>query len=369
MGNNCRPATARPPMKIVFCWSAISGYMASCWKEMARRPGVELHVIAHRPSGDTDFNDSLLAGLSHQFLEPAEEADSGLIERLVLAEKPDIVVVTGWWIAAYRNLAHASALRNAKFVMGVDSPWRHEGQFLTRFRYGHSLKQFDHFFVTGERSWQYVTRLGIPSNRISRGMYGVDVSRWSQAVSDRIAGPWPRRFLFLGRYAHEKAIDVLVEGYRRYRSQHENPWTLVCCGTGPDGHLLDSVAGIENRGFVQPYDLSDVFASSGAFVIPSRFDPWPLALVEAAAAGLPIIASDACGSAVEMVRPFFNGFVVPTNSPQDVASAMGRVHAAEKYLPAWGERSCRLASAYSADLWADRWLDVCHRLVASPDIR
>lgn len=351
-------------MKIVFCWSVISGYMAACWRELAGRPGIDLHVIAHHAGGTTDFTDELLAGIPHTFLSATEQDDGGLIERLVLRQSPDIVVITGWWIAAYRNLVHSPALRDAKFIMGVDSPWRHEAQFLTRFRYGRSLRRFDHFFVTGERSWQYVSRLGIPPGRISRGMYGVDVAAWAAAIPRRTAGPWPRQFLFLGRYAREKAIDVLVEGYRAYRERVTNPWTLVCCGKGPDAHLLKSVAGIEDRGFIQPFDLADVFASAGAFVIPSRFDPWPLALVEAAAAGLPILASDACGSAVEVIRPFFNGFVVPTESPLAVAHAMQRLHHAEPELIAWGERSHQLASAYSASIWADRWLDACGQLAA-----
>jgi glycosyltransferase involved in cell wall biosynthesis len=352
-------------MKIVFCWSVISGYMAACWRELAARSGIELHVIAHPSGGSTAFQSDLLAGISHRLLSPEEQHDTHAVERIVVEQAPDIVVMTGWWLKPYRQLVHAARLARTKFVMGVDSPWRTEAQFLTRFRYGSTLRRVDHFVVTGERSWQYVARLGISPKRISRGMYGVDCAGLSTARNLRATKPWPRQFLMIGRYERQKAIDVLVEGYQRYRSQVPNPWPLVCCGRGADGKFLQGVDGVVDRGFVQPADLVEVLAASGALVIPSRFDPWPLALVEGAASGLPIICSDACGSAVEMVRPLFNGLVIPTDDPQALAWAMRQVHDREADLPLWGERSQQFAAAYSAGVWADRWSDVFSRLAGS----
>jgi glycosyltransferase involved in cell wall biosynthesis len=248
--------------------------------------------------------------------------------------------------------------------MGVDSPWRHEAQFLNRVRYGRTLRKFDHFFVTGERSWQYVTRLGVPPARISRGMYGVDVTGWNHVASRRTAGSWPRQFVFLGRYDWVKAIDVLVAGYQAYRNMVSDPWPLVCCGSGPEKPRLTNAEGILDKGFVQPGDLPGVLAESGAFVLPSRFDPWPLALVEAAAAGLPVICTDACGSAVEVVRPFYNGLVIPKDSPAALAEAFAAVHARVALLAEWGQRSIELARPYATQFWADRWVTAFQRLMA-----
>lgn len=356
------PSRNRHDVRVVFCWSAISGYMAACWKELAARPGIDLHVIAHGSDGDASFHADLLNGLSHRLLGGNERDDAAVIQALVAERQPDIVMTTGWWLAPYRTLVHSQRLAHAKFVMGVDSPWRHEGQFLTRLRYGQSLRRFHHFFVTGERSWQYVRRLGIPADRISRGMYGVDVAGWNRAAARRDPSRWPRQFVFLGRYEREKAVDVLTAGYRAYRQQVRDPWPLVCCGTGPDRSLLAGVDGIVDRGFVQPDDLPDLLAESGAFVLPSRFDPWPLALVEAAAAGLPVICSDACGSAVEVVRPHYNGFIVPTESPRGLAEAMAAIHDRGDSLAAWGQRSMELARPYAAEFWADRMVSAFTKL-------
>jgi len=351
-------------MKILFCWSAISGYMTACWRALAARPGIDLHVFAHGSALGNEFHNDLLAGLSHTLLDEQTRNDRRTVEQLVVAHMPDIVVTTGWWLPAYRNLVHSHRLARTKFIMGVDSPWRHEAQILTRLRYGGSLRKFHHFFVTGERSWQYVTRLGVAPDRISRGMYGVDANAWNRVAAARPTDPWPRQFLFLGRYDHVKGIDVLSKGYRAYRNRVRDPWPLVCCGSGPERPLLTGVPGIIDRGFVQPGDLPGELAESGAFVLPSRFDPWPLALVEAAAAGLPVICTDACGSAVEVVRPFYNGMVIPNESPSALADALADMHARGDSLALWGQRSVELAAPYAAELWADRWQAACARLVA-----
>lgn len=354
-------------MRIVFCWSAPSGYMAACWKAMHRRPGADLFVLAHgSASAAGGFSQSVLEGLRYRMLPPEEKDDAGLVERLVAEQRPDVVAFTGWWLRPYRDLLKSRRLRGVRFVMGVDRPWRHELQYLTRLRYGRLLARLDHVFVTGERSWQYMRRLGVPAGKISRGMYGVDTQLWATSLAERLRHPWPRRFLFLGRYAREKAIDTLVTANRLYRESVSDPWPLVCCGKGPLAHLLEGQPGIENRGFIQPADLPELAAKCGAFVMPSRFDPWPLALVEAAASGLPIVCTDACGSSVEVVRDAYNGFVVPTDSPEELARAMASVSERGDGLPEWGARSAALSACYGAEIWSDRWMTRFARLLDEP---
>lgn len=350
------------PIRVTFCWSVISGYMAACWKALADRRDIDLHVIAHRADGATAFDDALLAGLSHRLLDGREATDAALIGRLVSERQPDVVVTTGWWLKPYRELIRSGSLPGCRFVMGVDSPWVSELQYLTHWRYRSTLRRVDHFMVTGERSWQYVRRLGISPSRISRGMYGVDTALWATAAARRQRGPWPRRFVFIGRYETQKGVDLLAEGFSRYRKDRPKGWDLVCCGLGPERRRLEAVEGITVRDFVQPQEMIDVVAQAGALVLASRFDPWPLVVVEAAAAGLPILCSDACGSAVEVVRPLYNGMVVATGSADEIARGMREIEDREADLPTWGTRSMELAAPYAAPLWADRWTSLFERL-------
>jgi glycosyltransferase involved in cell wall biosynthesis len=154
----------------------------------------------------------------------------------------------------------------------------------------------------------------------------------------------------------------LVEAYRRYRSDNADPWGLTVCGDGPLGHLLEGVPGVRHVGFVPPELLSDELAEAGALVMPSWHDPWVLALVEGAAAGLPIIATNDCGSSVELVRDFYNGRLVATRDPCALAEAMGWISAHHHALPELGRRSMALANPYSAAAVSERWAHLLREL-------
>lgn len=350
------PMTAKT---VVFCWSDISGYMAACWRELARRGNVRVHVLAFAPTGDARqawFSSDTMAGVSGRLLNDAERQDVDAMECEVLALKPDHVVFPGWMHPPHRVLVRRLHKRGIRTICTIDTPWwGRPRQHLARLMLRRYLAKFSRVFVPGERAWQYAWRLGIPPAAICRGLYGVDVSGLAPLHALRAESEWPRRFLFVGRYAPEKGMDVLAEAYRRYRASVAQPWELDCCGRGPEQARIAGQPGIVDLGFQQPEQLKEHWRTAGAFVLPSRFDPWPLVLVEAAAAGLPLIASDACGSAVEVLRPCYNGWTFPTGDAESLAQALRRCHERHSGLHEMGRRSQMLAAPYSAESWAERW--------------
>ncbi len=329
--------------------------MAACWRALHQVADIEVFVIAFQAHVETAFSDQLMQGIPCRLLNFQERQDARLIKQLVLTQDPDVIVLAGWLNKAYTSLAFLPELNQAAFVMGMDTPWwgtwkQHLAPWMLR----SYLRRIDRVVVTGERSWQYARHLGVAPAHIQRGVYGIDYNSWSSLWEQRGQVPWPRSFLFVGRYVTAKAVDILAEAYRNYRSQVTDPWTLVCCGQGPLASYLDQ-PGIENHGFVQPTEMPSIWRSAGAFILPSRFDPWPLALLEAAAAGLPIVCTDACGSAVETVRPWYNGLMIPENDPDALTNAFIALHQHYDELPTWGIRSQQLAAPYAAEMWAIRW--------------
>jgi glycosyltransferase involved in cell wall biosynthesis len=352
---------ANTPLRIVVCWSEISGYMAACWRELAKRTDVELFVVAFKSGtgiyGEAAFADDVMSGVPHRLLALEERGSLDLITSIVKERRPQVIFVTGWFVPSYRKLAYQPGLESVPFVLGIDTPrrpgWR---QHAVRLKVGRHLRRMAGVMVAGERAWQYARFLGVPEARIRRGMYGVDVTQFTPLLEQRLArGPWPRKFLYTGRYVQPKAIDILVEAYRRYRAAVSDPWPLTCCGNGNWDRLMVNQPGVTDRGFVQPRDLGAVFLEHGVFILPSRFDPWPLVVVEAAAAGLPIICTEACGSGVEVVRSYYNGIPVATANVDALLDAMRWMHEHHADLPEMGRRGTDLASAYSATMWAQRW--------------
>ena len=78
-------------------------------------------------------------------------------------------------------------------------------------------------------------------------------------------------------------------------------------------------------------------------------------IVEAAAAGLPIICTDVCGSGVEVVRSWYNGLVIPEENTASITKALLTLHQHHAELSLWGQRSQQLAAPYATDIWVDRW--------------
>jgi glycosyltransferase involved in cell wall biosynthesis len=349
-------------VRAVFCWPEISGYMAACWRALARRATIDFTVVGFasaQPGTSAGFADSTLDGVPCRLLTAGERHDEPLFLDLVRRRRPDVIVLPGWMHGPYRRLTRAADLGTSRFVMTMDTPWRgHPRQQLGRLALRPYLRRIDQVVVPGERAWQYARRLGVPAARIRRGLYGVDVAGLHPLLERRRAQPrgWPRRFLFVGRYAADKDPAVLAEAYRRYRTVlGSEAWPLTCCGQGPLESVWSTVDGVTDRGFVQPDAMRQVWQDAGVLVLPSRFDPWPLVLAEACAAGLPVICTDACGSAVELIRPNHNGLVVPVADPQSLSDAMVRMHREHERLPVLGANSQALAAPYSAELWAERW--------------
>ena len=143
----------------------------------------------------------------------------------------------------------------------------------------------------------------------------------------------------------------------------DNTPTLTCTGKGPLAHLLKA-PGIEDLGFVQPDDQPELWARCGAFVLSSTFDPWPLVVVEASAAGLPVVCTAACGSAVELVRSHHNGLTVATGDAEALAGGLSFIHQAYDRLPEMGRRGQVLAEAYRGEAYADRWEAMFREMLA-----
>jgi glycosyltransferase involved in cell wall biosynthesis len=344
--------------------------MAACWRALATRMGDDLLVVTQRPdpAGATPFDLGLVKGVPIELVEPASLDRADGVVDVVAAHRPDVIVLNGWFVPAFVALASAPRLAGAKKIMAIDRPretwWK---DHMNKARHGRVLRRCDLVFVTGERCFQFARFLGFEESRIRRGTYGVDVDSFAPIYERRLsrAGGWPQSFLFMGRYDPMKGLDVLVSAYRQYRRDVSDPWPLVCCGRGPDAALLRSAEGVEDLGFVQPTEQPTLLEQRGVFVLASRFDPWPLVIVESCAAGLPIVCSNACGSAVELVREYSNGLLATTGDSAALSRCLAWMHEHHDELPELGRRSREMARAYSAQAWAARWMSAFEDVVRS----
>lgn len=137
---------------------------------------------------------------------------------------------------------------------------------------------------------------------------------------DRRSGPGDY-FLFLGRLAHEKGVDTLLGAWRLMGS---SPPPLLVVGDGPDGGALRAAAppGVEFRGQVPATDVPGILAHARALLVPSRwYEAAPRSIIEAYAAGVPVLASD-LGALPEAIVDGVSGRPVTVDDPRAWAEAV-----------------------------------------------
>lgn len=354
-------------MRFTYCWTEPSGYLSACIAELSGRPGVDVTLLTWETAAEAPFSAAALGAAHARVLSRAERHDAALVEDLVAESRPDVVVFSGWAHRPYRLLTRSSRLSRARFVMGADSQARYDWrQRLARLRIGGLLRRVDAVLVAGERGAQLMRYWGVPDRKVARFIYGIDYRRFAEPAVSRFAAEatWPKRFLYAGRYVADKGLAVLVEAYRRYRAAVADPWPLTTCGTGPLAGLLADQPGIVDAGFQQPDALAGAFREAGALVLPSLREPWGQVIVEAAAAGLPVICSRACGAGGDLVRDFHNGLTVATGDAGGLASALRWMHDHFARVPALGHNAQVAAAAYGADRWADSQIALAERLLA-----
>lgn len=356
-------------MKIVFLWTGVTAPMAACWRRLAATQGVQLTVFSelHRHAQTAYNESSLLAGIDHHLRYSDEPLDRPALISTIASLEPDAMIVLGWRSEMCRAAVESPALATVPKLLAFDLQFAFTlRKLLAPLALRSYVRRFVGAFVPGERSAEYARWLGFPAARIERGLTGLDTAAYAEAAASRPADPYLRKFLYVGRYAHEKGIDVLIDAYKAYRATVADPWPLTCCGMGPEAARLKGVEGVLDRGFVQPADLPSVYGSHGAFVLPSRYEPWGFVIQEAAAAGLPIVCTSACGAQAELVRPFDTGIVCKPGSATSLADALRWVHTHEHDLPAMGRRGMALVEPYATDRWASRVVAVCEAAARYP---
>ena len=102
-------------------------------------------------------------------------------------------------------------------------------------------------------------------------------------------------------------------------------------------------------------DVRPVYAGADCFILPTRYDPFPNAALEALAMGLPVIVSSQCGAA-ELVRPGVNGWVCKPDCAAELSQLM--IQAAGKSGERLGCEARSSVEAFGIAQMADRMIDL-----------
>lgn len=289
----------------------------------------------------------------------------------------DLVYIFSCWTYPFIPATRAAVKAGIPFVISprtafMRATW--QGKFLKKITY-HLL--FERSLINRASALHYTSQLEIEQSRWLR-LRGkpvvvpnpVDISEF--AVLPR-RGSFRERhgiaadekvLLFLGRVEPRKGLDLAIRAFGRIASSC-GPARFVIVGPEEDAHVreLKDVAdslGVAGRvtftGMLAGPERLAVFRDADLFVLTSLGENFAMSVVEAMAAGLPVLVTDMVGVAPD-VAAHGAGLVVPRGE-QAVASAIERLLSSEELRRTCGEAGKRLAqTAYAPDAIARLWLD------------
>ena len=293
----------------------------------------------------------------------------------------DAAIVAGYGYRAHRELIRDCRARKIPVAMFSDSNIRSQRGDTFRDRARRMLKKrvlrpliadVDYLLTANRLGVAYWRYYGAAACKIVRCPYYADYSRVDAArqtsravVLDRLKLPGEARYIFsAARLVPAKGLHLAIQAFRELKLA-ERGWHYVLAGVGPLESELKTLAGeLEGRGvhfvgFQQPTDNLAVMAHADVFVLPSVYEPHGIVVQEAMASGTPVLASDVCGAAYDLVRPGVSGELFVS----------GNVQSLEQKLAALIGDGQRLAAMRASSREAfERWFAATSPIWVIPDV-
>ena len=160
-----------------------------------------------------------------------------------------------------------------------------------------------------------------------------------------------RMILYVGQMIQRKGIDLLLEAVKNINIDFQ----LYMIGD----RCPFSDQRVVNIGFLNQSELKNYYMAADLFVLPSREDIWGLVINEAMGYGVPVVATDRCGAALEMIKNGYNGAIVPANNVaalQEKIVSILQEDGSEAYM----YDAIRTAQSYTIEKMAERtWEIIC----------
>jgi len=238
------------------------------------------------------------------------------------------------------------------------------------------LKRFDQVVAVSDAIGDTLREKRIAEERIERIDNGIDVERFANVPAERrqraqrIDGT---RIGFVGRLAPEKGLVYLLTAAQSVVRQYPRVrFHLV--GDGPDLPQLKALTKqleIEDNIIFAGYskDIRNALVEFDVFVLPSTTEGMPMALLEAMAAGTPVIASRV-GAIPTIVIPNQTGLLVEPGDVRSLEAALLQYLRDPAFAGKMGASAAEMVhSRYSSAKMAQSYLDVYRRTITGRRLR
>jgi glycosyltransferase involved in cell wall biosynthesis len=249
------------------------------------------------------------------------------LERALNAAEPDCVVVWEYGPASLRALAWCRRRQRGYAIFTECTPLIDSmlpGWQLALHR--RLAREADALIAASSAARQRLQAFGVDDDRIHVALQAADLEPFRAVAPSR--GQGALKVISVGRLVPDKNLATLIEALARLSA----PAELEIVGTGFLREELEQLArrravSVRFRGHVPPHELPGLYAAADVFAHISTYEPFGVAVREAAAAGLPIVCSRAAGAAGDVAIDGRNALLVDPHDTDQVTDALARLAA------------------------------------------
>ncbi|MCB0583152.1 MAG: glycosyltransferase family 4 protein [Phaeodactylibacter sp.] len=311
-------------IKVLWCSPHPNHYNNYLFEHLAQLDGVQLELaFFQKIIPKYPWQSDLALHIPTSFLKKRLGIDWGFLKGLIFMNRPSILIVAGWNEPTMIILLTVYSLLGRPFILWSDTPSTERPPSLRNWLRGQWLSFIFHracrFFVTGKPGVKAARQIGVPPEKIVNFPFATNTA-FFRPPAEHEKHKNPIRFIASGRLdlAH-KGYDIAVKALALCHKQRPDlDFHFSIAGTGPDEKILRELIRenqldnrVELKGWLEPHQLLEFYHSGHALLHPSHFDPFPNAVLEAMACGLPVIGSDKAGSVADRIQEGKNGLIHP----------------------------------------------------------
>ncbi|MEI6323512.1 MAG: glycosyltransferase family 4 protein [bacterium] len=378
-------------------------YHHARWEAMARSCSTEVHLVEMTSRDEfkvLEFSESSTY-LRHTLLNAREDKKMPPCElvRRMSAEldeiKPNVICVSGWGLRVSLAAMRWALLNRVPIVMLSESNEFDEVRStIKEWMKSRLVGLCSAGLVGGTPQADYLVKLGLPRTSVFVGydvvdndFFGVRVNELKESGvrSQKSGGGCSKQYFFAcARFGKKKNIPGLIRAYALYRklTKHSSEssasafslglpgrcsasvtepsdFDLVIAGEGEQRTEIERViseCGVKDHvqlvGAKGYQELPAYYAGAAVFIHASTTEQWGLVVNEAMASGLPVLVSNRCGCAGDLVREGENGFTFDPYNEEQLADLMVRIASDEVARCQMGARSREIIAEWGPDRFA-----------------
>ncbi len=178
-------------------------------------------------------------------------------------------------------------------------------------------------------------------------------------------------FAAVGRFHDAKDYMTLVKAFEIFLEDHEEYSLEIYGGDSGDNSRLQVAEYVHGHGLDKKIlfmgsrsNVADCIKDVTAYVLSSKYEGMPNALMEAMAIGLPVIATDCpCGGPAALIRDGENGLLSEAGNPKELAAAMGKMADYPDEAERVAAEAKKIREIAGTARITDEWLDYAKRCI------